>query len=1040
VAVIGALVGVCHAADNAPTTAPYDLDDATTPLLPTGISDFDVWMFGKFAYTWMEKGVNTNLYRGRFELRLGRRVLRSDEAVIWITNSKWRDRPFTKLDVFLWQNAEIREPAGTVSSGPVFLVTVQTFGAVNLRADATSMDSQADTPLYKQAVETRRLIDAREAAEAEAHPAVAGTKPPPGHESDPVQVRATDPRAGLPKILKGPKQVTYRGKDLQVDTKKGIVTAIGDVYVTQSGEGPADLLEIKADAAVLFLGEGATGGGLETLVGEEGRSAKKRSATTDPIKLEDAGRDDGTPKPGPRPGRLPSDPLRQRAKEGSEELSEAEPKGTDQSVSDMVNGAYLEGDVVLSRGDRMIRASQIYYDFENSRALILDSVMRVAQPDRKVPVYVRAETVRQLSSTEYMATGAKVTSSEFYTPHYYIGADRVYVRDKTVRDSTGQIVGLTAGTYEMHNSTFNIGGVPVAYWPYTRGDFKQSEMTLRSLRTGYSSDFGATFETKWYLFNLLGVEPPKGYDAWLNLDYYSKRGPGVGINIDYERESYYGLFRSYYIYDHGEDDLGPFADNTPDTENRGRATWRHRQYLPKDWELTFEASYISDPGFLQEYEESEYFEGKEQETLVYLKKQKNHWAFTALAQWRVLDFLTQTEHLPDLAFHLIGQDIGGVATLFSESHAGIVRYLPDDRRVFDTNRYNDNTDRSPYTPRLDERAEIDLPLTLGPLKIVPFAMGRGNYWSSSPTYAEIDGIHGSVWRGFLNYGLRADTYFSRVYPDVQNRLFDISGIKHIIEPQVVAWMSHSNVSSMDMYPFDQGIETIDDFDGVSAKIRQRWQTKRGGAGQWRVVDLLTWDLGFGAFADGRKDQITHGNTILSRPEDSITSNYISTALNYRLSDTTAFLWDFTWDIDRDRVGKTDVSIAVERQPRLGYFLGWRYIDVTESNLFGGGMNYQINEKHTVAVRAYYDLVEGRMADWTATLVRKLPRWYVSLTFGYDGVDDDWSLTAAAWPEGLPEATLGSRRYTGLAQTTGIRPQRTHGALPAATPTPPVQAD
>jgi hypothetical protein len=104
------------------------------------------------------------------------------------------------------------------------------------------------------------------------------------------------------------------------------------------------------------------------------------------------------------------------------------------------------------------------------------------------------------------------------------------------------------------------------------------------------------------------------------------------------------------------------------------------------------------------------------------------------------------------------------------------------------------------------------------------------------------------------------------------------------------------------------------------------------------------------------------------------------------------------------------------------------------------MNYQINEKHTVAVRAYYDLVEGRMADWTATLVRKLPRWYVSLTFGYDAVDDDWSLTAAAWPEGLPEATLGSRRYTGLAQTTGIRPQRTHGALPAATPTPPVQAD
>jgi hypothetical protein len=1038
------LVGVTLGASDAPppSTAPYEPDDASIPLLPTGISDYDVWVTSKLAYTWKQNGVPTVLYRGHFELRMGQRRLRSDEAVIWITNCEYQGRPFIKLDVFLWQNAEIRETLGTISTAPVFLVTVQTFGRVELGADATSMESQADTSLYKNAVDTRHLIDVQEAAVAEASPAPAPAegkvtpaekaalaqltmpaKTPskkgirPGEEPSPMQVKGVDNRLGIGGLPKGPKRVTYRGRELQIDSKKGIVTAAGDVYVSQAGDGPGDLLEIKANAAVLFLAEGVTGGGLGSLMGE-GAGGGKKSTTKqggEQIKLEEAGRDDGT-------GMGAKTPT--------------------QTISEMVKGAYLEGDVVLSRGDRMIRASQIYYDFENNRALILDAVMRIVEQDRGVPILVRAQTVRQLSSTEYVATHAKITSSEFYTPYYHIGADRVYIRDQTARDSSGHVVGLTAGSYEMYNSTFNVGGVPVAYWPYTKGEFKQGEMTLRSLRVGYASDFGATFETKWYLFNLLGMEQPKGYDAWLNLDYYTKRGPGVGINVDYKRDNYYGLFRSYFIYDQGEDDLGPWGDTKPPDETRGRATWRHRQYLPKDWELTLEASYISDAGFLQEYEEKEFFEGKDQETLMYLEKRNGHWAFTALAQWRVMDFLTQTEHLPDLGFYMIGQDIGGVATAFSESHAGLVRYLPDNRRIFDTNRYNDNTDRSPVTPRFDERGELNLPLTLGPVKVVPFTTLRGSYWSSTPTYAEWDDISGAAWRGFVNYGAKASTYFSRAYPDVQSRLFDINGIKHIIEPEAAGWMAHQNLTSMDLYPFDQGIETVDAFGGGAGGIKQRWQTKRGGPGQWRIVDLLTWDLSVGAFqsSDGRPDQITHGQTYMSRPEDSIIANYVNSNLNYRLSDTTAFLWDFNWDMDRDRVGTTDVSIAVERLPRLGYFIGWRYIDVTESNLFGGGANYQLNEKHTVALRAYYDLEEGRMAEWTFTLLRRLPRWYVALTFGYDAVEDDWSITAAMWPEGLPEATFGSRKYTGLAYTTGIRPQESRAGLPAPTPTPPVEGE
>jgi hypothetical protein len=761
---------------------------------------------------------------------------------------------------------------------------------------------------------------------------------------------------------------------------------------------------------VIFLAEGAATESVEALGAIPGTTRRPKAKTEgDQIGLEEADRDDG--------------------------MLTSQPSTPVEAASSLVKGAYLQGDVVLSRGERMIRARELYYDFENSRALILDAVMRAMAPERGVPIVVRASQVRQLSSTEYAATRAKITSSEFYTPHYHIGADRLYMRDKTARDATGEVIGLSAGTYEMYNATLNVEGVPVTYWPYTKGDFKLSETTLRSVRGGYSDDFGANFETKWYMFNLLGMEQPEGYDAWLNVDAYTKRGPGIGVNLDYERENYYGLFRSYYIHDSGEDDLGPFRDGEPPSENRGRLTWRHRQYLPKDWELTLEASYVSDAGFMEEWYQSEWFEGKEQETLIYAKKQRNHWAFTALAQWRALDFLTQTEHLPDFGFHLIGQDVADFATLFSESHAGIVRYRPDNRRLFDRHRYNDNTAKTDLTPRLDERGEVDVPIPLGPIKFVPFAMVRGSYWDQSPT-----DVGGSVWRGFANYGLRAASYLSRVYPEIRSRFFDINGIKHIIKPDVVGWMSHTNVDSRDLTPFTEGIETIDEFDGVTVGLRQRWQTKRGAPGQWRTVDLLTLDLEFGAFNDGRDTDTTHGEAFMSRPENSISSDYINGLLKYRISDSTAFLWDFTWDLDESEMGTTNLSIAVERSPRMSYFFGWRYIRETDNSLIGFGTNYRLNEKHTLAVRAFYDIEEGKAADWAVTVVRRLPRWYVAFNVGYDGIKDDWSLSLSAWPEGLPEATVGTRRFTGLARTTGIRPQRARGSLPPATPTPPVELE
>ena len=62
-------------------------------------------------------------------------------------------------------------------------------------------------------------------------------------------------------------------------------------------------------------------------------------------------------------------------------------------------------------------------------------------------------------------------------------------------------------------------------------------------------------------------------------------------------------------------------------------------------------------------------------------------------------------------------------------------------------------------------------------------------------------------------------------------------------------------------------------------LRQRWQTKRGAENRQRVVDFLTLDLEAGFFANDRDDELTNGYVSHTRPEESITSDYVAAKLH-----------------------------------------------------------------------------------------------------------------------------------------------------------------
>jgi len=990
--ILATLIVAVTTAVESPAWAQMDILDAQyealeQPLSPLEPLPEDVRISARLIYLWtLPDGAKAMVLLGQFRLVMGQRQFSAHDAAIWMEPLRGAgDWTAKRLDVFMQGDGRIVEPGGAVISDEILYSTIRTVGRIEVSARSLARQNASNHPVYLRALALRGR---RAATQPEEPIPLEGT----------VRVHAPQepPSRAKPERVRFP--ITLRGNfsiGAEIDGLRPLI-GTGGVYLFQAAAEGEEPLELRADNAVVFVKSSAAQAAA--------RTAKATMPATAPAQL--------TPQQQAE--------LLEKLEQLPTEEERAAPQPPPQvQVARYVSAAYLEGDVVLSRGHRQIRAEQVYYDFDRSTAMIMDMVARTIEPRRKVPIYVRARQARQLSRNQYVAYDAKVTTSEFFTPSYHLGASTVRFEDRTERLETGEPVGLVAGRFEATHATLNLEGVPILYWPYTAGEFKQSETSLRSVRTSYSSDFGVTGKTRWHLMNLLGLEEPEGVDATLNLDYYGRRGPAAGIDLDYERDTYYGLARTYFIYDQGEDRLGGFrGDVVPPHETRGRALLRHRQYLPDKWELTLELSYISDANFLEEFFKSEFDEGKDQETLIYLKKTFGNVVFSTLAQWRLMDFLTQTEHLPEVVVDVLGQPLSdGALVWYSENRVGSVRYRPDQRRIFDSFRV-DNTGRTDVTPRADSRQELEVPLELGPLKVVGFGVVRGSWWDSRPFFS------GHIGRIMGRYGLRGSLYQWKVFDGVESRFWDLHRLRHVMKEDFTLWMAHSNVDRWELTPFDEGIETIGEIDGASVGWRHRFQTKRGGAGNWRNVDWLTLDFEAGFFNDamtfdGRNR--SRGQTFSYRPENSISSNYVSMRDIWRISDTTALLYDLIVDTDNWAVGASGLGLHIDRDPRLSYFIGHRFIGESDSNLFGFGANYRLNEKYTLAVREEVDLNRGENADFELTLVRRMPRWYLSLTLEFDNVENVDSVSVAVWPEGIPEWTIGSRRYTGLETSTGLRP-------------------
>jgi hypothetical protein len=694
--------------------------------------------------------------------------------------------------------------------------------------------------------------------------------------------------------------------------------------------------------------------------------------------------------------------------------------------SGIIDGIFLSGDVVLEEGLRSIRCDEMYYDLKDSQALAVNATLKTYDTARSIPIYVRAAKLRMVARNVFFAEDVTVTTSEFHVPQFSLNAARVTFTDSTAVDEATGSMSDSSFDAQLQDVGLNYYDKTLLSWPGMRSNLQQPDLPLKSVHVGNSSTWGTSLETRWHLARVLGLRESEGTDGTLLLDYFDKRGPGGGFELDYVRDDFFGNMEGYAINDHGEDRLGRTRrDLEPPRNERGRFSWQHRQFMAHEWQVTSEISYLSDENYLEQYDRKEFYQEKEQETLVHVQRIEDNWGLAFMGKGQINHFADTLEEMPTAEFHWTGQSLfDDVFTFYSDSQ--ISRYQ---------HKFGD--DAMAVGPQDDftfsyTRNELDLPLRFGKSKLVPFSAMTLGFEDGAGFYTNLDDAavasDSSVWFGEMGLRWAANPLW-QVYPDVRSRLWDLQEIRHIIEPRIAA------------IGYFEGDVVAKQRDVLRLGVAQRWQTKRGRGKKQRVVDWLRVDVDFNWVRNASSTWNGPSELIWNKsfvplsdrfsgtmlPSDrrngsfyGASRSYIGTDFVWRTTDSTAILSDVYYDTHGGVVRQCNVGVSHLRWPDLSLYVGSRYLREVENGLGERGSNaftfaaaYKLDPRYAVIFSQQYDMDYGASIRSDVTLLRKYHRLNYGFTFSVDESIGDTSIAFGLWPEGIEELALGLGRYVGL---------------------------
>jgi hypothetical protein len=722
---------------------------------------------------------------------------------------------------------------------------------------------------------------------------------------------------------------------------------------------------------------------------------------------------------------------------------------------------YLSGNVEIrslsGKEVRTLRCNEAYYDINRNVAIALDADLEIQQPGLPDKLHVRGPEIDQLNKklTQFGPTGVnasklpygpglEVTVSEGtleqkHVPKYTIFDLPVFKRGTGEQEYEDQLI------FKGTNVITHLEGIPVFYLPYLQGDVRDPLGPLQSVGLGYSRVFGFQFFTTWNMYDLLGIDPA-GDTRWrLDVDELSSRGPQIGTEYLARGKDLFGIPSKYNftleargIYDTGLDILGgnrgqivvfPYPPPTialPITHPNGRGrlfeelNW---QDLPQGFTVQTQFAGISDKNYLDQYFNPLWVNGLNQETFIYVKQQQNNWAWTALVEPNLRNWITEGQWFPKIDGHWIGQDFFNLFSYSASASAGlgILQVTHQPPPPFEPTDFNDTTGR------FDLFQKLALPFQAGPFKLVPYGVADFTYYSN-----DIDGS--SEDRILAGAGILGSIPFSRLYPDIESELLNLHTIYHkIVVSGNYQWL-HSDASHLlfpqldrlnddetdqtlrDIRPLqpvlnptnavllnsgffdpqlfalrklvENRIDTRDSIEEVQLDIRQRLQTKRGFPGQEHIVDWMTLDVQFSFFPQPSQN---FGSTI----------GFIEYDWTWNIGDRTA-LFSSGWFDPQSGGGRTfNIGATTSRPDRTTLTLNYRQIDPLDSKAVIGSIVLPFSSKYSLTASSAYDFGVNTQIN-TLSVTRYGTDLLVTFGITYNSILNNLGVIFEIFPNLVPE--------------------------------------
>lgn len=969
--------------------------------LPIDPLEGDIQVSGLNVTAWREGEVQRLLIEGWVALDVAEYSFRAERAVLWIARRYEGDKVINELVAYLGQVNDAMRPSGSFATGRELIVTASALGRVSLTSDLFRDIEDAPSG-------NAMIVRAEELASAVLDPA--GT----GRGSDHGAVVRSPEVVQRPLIL----------PEVVAQLQGGVLHDVDDLadadrdFGQDSGTGaPGDQGRIVAPRSVFmfrakdtefkFAAEGETessvtlSGNIVVQYTEQARRPGSQGARQVTLTADR--------------GVIFTDPVDpQSLATGSIEAAEA-------------RSAYLEGEVTVSDGTYTLRGPRMYYDFQTGRAMVLDAVLSTYDQRARVPIYVRADEIRQMGPDEWQADGIRVATSEFAVPTISLGAKRATVTRRRGGGAEG-----TEDRYRLKAKGISLraGDLPFFVWPGYTGDL--SSIPLRQFSIGSGRQDGVKVETTWDLFALAGRDRPDNVDATLQIDYRSERGPAIGAGVDYTTENGEGRgsFTGYLMDDGGTDRLSSGVERDAQRDTRGYISGWHEQDLGNDWALLVEISKASDEAFFDSFYPEVAQESREQQTRALLSKSQNNWAFELGAKFDPNDFIINqdllqsqgyvVEKIPELGFWSYADSWwGGKATYSAEYRLGRMRLsfprhtLADIGQGFPGFGLPPVTDLSTaalaagyhedWVDRFYTRHELTMPFRWGILNVIPFVSaqftGYDDDFSAFSNEAE-------EVRYLAASGLRVSTQFSRVDSSVENGLFDIHRVRHIIEPSLTLWSAAANAGSNEYPIYDQDIEGTNEGTYARLGMRNIWQTRRGGEGRWYTVDFLRIDTDLYFAGDESENDSVIPRYYDYRPEYSQFGDAFIADAEWLATDAVTIAGAGTFDIEESDLARGSVGARIDHSPDLYTSADVRYIEVVDDTLLNVGLGYNLSALYRFAFTTTYDVERGEYRGVNAGLTRRTPQFDVTLGVAYDNIREDTALTLSLAPKGLGGRSFG----------------------------------